>query len=80
MLFGSLIVSNQKRTNSMLIRYATIALLTSMFGATLVSAQSASKMNYLGQVIDLTELIPPPPPADSEAWKEDLAAVLELQE
>ena len=37
-------------------------------------------MNYLGQIIDLTELIPPPPPRNSEAWKEDLAGVLEMQE
>ena len=37
-------------------------------------------MNYLGQIIDLTELIPPPPPPNSEAWKEDLAGVLEMQE
>jgi len=64
----------------MLTRYATLALLISALGAHPVSAQTASKMNYLGQIIDLTELIPPPPPPDSEAWKEDLASVLEMQE
>ena len=62
----------------MLTRYATLALLISALGAHPVSAQTASKMNYLGQIIDLTELIPPPPPPDSEAWKEDLASVLEM--
>ena len=29
---------------------------------------------------DFTELIPPPPPPESEAWKQDLAGVIELQQ
>lgn len=64
----------------MLIRYATLALLISALGAPPAWAQNAQKMNYLGQIIDMTELIPPPPPPDSEAWKQDLAGVLEMQE
>ena len=64
----------------MLIRYATLALLISALGAPPACAQNAQKMNYLGQIIDMTELIPPPPPPDSEAWKQDLAGVLEMQE
>ena len=43
----------------MLIRTATLALLIAVLGAAPASAQ---KLNYLAQVIDLTELIPPPPP------------------
>ena len=61
----------------MLIRYATLALLIAVLGAAPASAQ---KMNYLGQIIDMTELIPPPPPRDSEAWKQDLLEVMEMQE
>ena len=61
----------------MLIRTATLALLIAVLGAAPASAQ---KLNYLAQIIDLTELIPPPPPRDSEAWKQDLAEVLEMQE
>ena len=64
----------------MLIKYATLALLVSVLGGPPAWAQNAPKMNYLGQIIDLTELIPPPPPRDSEAWKQDLAEVLEMQE
>jgi acid phosphatase (class A) len=64
----------------MLIRYATLALLFVVVGAPPVWAQPAPKSTYLDQVIDMTELIPPPPPIDSEAWKEDLAGVLEAQE
>lgn len=37
-------------------------------------------MNYLDSVIDLVELIPPPPPKSTKAFKEDLAGVIELQE
>jgi acid phosphatase (class A) len=40
----------------------------------------APKLNYLAQIIDLTELIPPPPPSGSTAWKQDLDGVLEVQE
>ena len=61
----------------LIIRYATLALLIAVLGAPPAWAQ---KMNYLGQIIDLTELIPPPPPPDSQAWKEDLLGVMELQE
>jgi acid phosphatase (class A) len=40
----------------------------------------AAGMNYLtGRNIDLTKLLPPPPPADSEAQKQDMNAVLEIQ-
>ena len=61
----------------MLIRYATLTLLIAVLGAPPAWAQ---KMNYLGQVIDMTELIPPPPPLDSDAWKKDLQEVMEMQE
>ena len=61
----------------MLIRLSALALLACVLGAPPASAQ---KMNYLGQIIDVTELIPPPPPPTSEAWKQDLADVLEMQE
>ncbi len=64
----------------MLIRYATLALLIPVLGGTPAWAQNAPKMNYLREVIDLTELIPPPPPRESEAWKQDLAEVLEMQQ
>src|SRR3712207_1271458 len=37
-------------------------------------------MNYLGQIIDMTELIPPPPPPNSEAQKLDLIDVIDMQE
>jgi acid phosphatase (class A) len=60
-----------------LIRYATLAVLISVLGAPPVWAQ---KMNYLGQIIDLTELIPPPPPPSSDAQRSDLADVIEMQE
>jgi len=61
----------------LIIRYATLAVLISVFGAPPAWAQ---KMNYLGQIIDLTELIPPPPPRDSAAWEDDLNAVMGMQE
>ena len=61
-------------------QYATLALLSCVLGEAPAWAQTAPKMNYLGQVIDLTELIPPPPPRESEAWKQDLAEVLEMQQ
>ena len=63
-----------------MMRYATLALLVCVVGAPPTWAQNAQKMNYLGQLIDMTEFIPPPPPRDSEAWKEDLAGVMEMQE
>ena len=59
----------------MLIRYATLALEISVLGAPPAWAQ---KMNYLGQIIDMTELIPPP--RGSEAQKQDLLGVMEVQE
>jgi hypothetical protein len=37
-------------------------------------------MNHLGQIIDMTELIPPPPPRDSEPQKQDRLGVKEVQE
>lgn len=58
-------------------RYLIVAL---MACSLLSAAASAQKLNYLTDVIDLTELIPPPPPPGSEAWKQDLADVLEMQE
>ena len=61
----------------MLIRYATLAAVIAVLGAAPASAQ---KMNYLGQVIDMTELLPPPPPANSEAQELDLADVIAMQE
>jgi acid phosphatase (class A) len=63
-----------------MIRYATLALLICVLGAPAASAQPAPKLTYFDQIIDLTELLPPPPPVDSEAWKEDLAGVVEAQE
>ena len=63
----------------LIIRYATLALLIAVLGAPPAWAQNAPKMNYLGQVIDMTELIPPPPPPDSEAHEKDLAEVIEMQ-
>ena len=56
----------------------TLALLICVFSGP-AWAQNAPKMNYLGQVIDMTELIPPPPPPDSEAHEKDLAEVIEMQ-
>jgi len=43
-------------------------------------AQPAPKLTYFDKIIDLTELISPPPPVDSDAWKEDLDGVLEVQQ
>jgi hypothetical protein len=64
---GERIISGRERKeDDMLIRYAMLALVISVLGAAPASAQ---KMNYLGQIIDMTELIPPPPPRDSEAQK-----------
>jgi acid phosphatase (class A) len=55
----------------------TLALLIAVLGAPPASAQ---QMNYLKQTIDLTELIPPPPPANSMEQRQDLADVIEMQE
>jgi acid phosphatase (class A) len=64
----------------MLIRYATLALLISVLGTPPAWAQPAPKLTYFDQIIDMTELLPPPPPLNSEAWTEDLNGVLEAQE
>ena len=64
----------------MLIRYVRLALLISLVGASPAWAQPAPKLTYFDQIIDLTELISPPPPVDSDAWKEDLDGVLEVQQ
>lgn len=65
----------------MVIRYAVLALLSSVLAAPAATAQNQEqKLNYLAQVIDLTVLIPPPPPPESEAAKMDLADVIEMQE
>ena len=64
----------------MLIRYATLALSISVLGTPPAWAQPAPKLTYFDKIIDLTELISPPPPVDSDAWKEDLDGVLEVQQ
>ena len=64
----------------MLIGFARLALLISVLSGVPAWAQTAPKLNYLTHIIDLTELIPPPPPRDSDAWKQDLAEVMEIQE
>ena len=46
----------------MLIRYAILALLLAVLGAAPAWAQPAPKLTYLDKLIDMTELIPPPPP------------------
>ena len=61
----------------MLIRHAILALLIAVLGA---SPAAAQKFNYLTKVIDLPELLPPPPAPDSQALKEDIAGVKEAQE
>ena len=48
----------------MLIRYAALVSLSIFLLGT--PPLWAEKLNYLGQIIDLTELIPPPPPSGSE--------------
>jgi len=60
----------------MLIRHAAAALLMCALGATSAAAQ---KLNYLSQIIDMTELIPPPPPPGSDAQRSDLGDVIETQ-
>jgi acid phosphatase (class A) len=61
----------------MLIRIATLALLMSLAGA---PSASAEKMNYLDGIIDLTQLVPPKPPHDSDAQRDDVGDVIEMQE
>src|ERR1700716_3079767 len=60
----------------MVIRYAAAALLICGLGA---PPASAEKLNYLPQIIDMTELIPPPPPPGSDAQRIDLGDVIEEQ-
>src|SRR5258708_1457584 len=60
----------------MLIRYAAAALLMCSLGAPSASAQ---KLNYLSQIIDMSELIPPPPPPGSDAQRSDLGDVIDMQ-
>ena len=55
-------------------------LLISVLGAPSAWAQPAPKLTYFDKIIDLTELISPPPPVDLDAWKEDLDGVLEVQQ
>ena len=64
----------------MLIRYVRLALLISLVGASPAWAQPAPKLTYFDKIIDLTELISPPPPVNSDEWKEDLDGVLEVQQ
>jgi acid phosphatase (class A) len=61
----------------MLIRNALLALVIAVLGA---SPASAQKLNYLTEIINLPELLPPPPAPDSQAFKDDLAGVMEAQE
>jgi len=37
-------------------------------------------LNYLREIINLPELLPPPPAPDSQAFHDDLAGVMEAQE
>ena len=60
----------------MVIRYAAAALLIGALGA---PSASAEKLNYLPQIIDMTELIPPPPPPGSDAQRIDLGDVIDVQ-
>lgn len=64
----------------MFIRHAATALLISLVGASSAWAQPAPKLTYFDQVIDMTELLPPPPPLDTPAGREDLTGVIEAQE
>jgi acid phosphatase (class A) len=64
--------------SSMLIRYAALALLISVLGA---SSASAQKLIYLeGQKLNLLKLLPPPPEPGTEGEKKDVLEVLEVQE
>src|SRR4029079_4380574 len=61
----------------MLIRNALLALVIAVLGA---SPASAQKLNYLTEIINLPELLPPPLAPASQAFKDDLAGVMEAQE
>ena len=56
---------------------STLALIVLLACAVPAAAQ---KMNYLEAIIDLTELIAPPPPPNSPQAKLDLADVIQMQE
>src|SRR5215204_5955094 len=77
---SSQIIFERERRNDEMMRYATLALLVCVVGAPPARAQNGQKMNYLGQLIDMTELMPAAAPRDCEAGKEDLAGVMEMQE
>lgn len=62
----------------MLIRYASLVLSICLLSSP--PAWAEKKLNYLSEIIDLVELIPPPPPIGTEAYTRDLAGVIELQE
>lgn len=62
----------------MLLRFTALALLISV--AALPQASAQQKFNYLSRIIDIPELIPPPPLPDSEAQKRDILEVIEVQE
>jgi acid phosphatase (class A) len=70
-------LQSEETEDDVLIRFAILVLLAFTLS---VPSASAQKMNYLSGIIDLTELIPPPPPTGSEAFKVDLADVIEMQE
>lgn len=63
----------------MFVKVATLSVAMAMLGASSAWAQPP-KLHYLGEIIDLTELIPPPPPPNSDAQKNDLADVIIMQE
>jgi acid phosphatase (class A) len=71
--------TRQREEEHMLIRVTTLFAVIALLGAPSAWAQ-VPKLNYLGQIIDLTELIPPPPPPNSEAQRNDLAEVVIMQE
>jgi len=61
----------------MLTKYVSVALLVSVLST---SAAWAQKLNYLSDIIDIPQLIPPPPLRNSPEEKRDLDEVLEFQE
>jgi acid phosphatase (class A) len=61
-------------------RSALVLLIFALIVPSAMAQNPVPKLTYLSEAIDLTLLIPPPPPPNSQAHKEDLAAVLEMQE
>ena len=57
-----------------------LAVAALVIGALGITSANADKLNYLSEIIDMTELIAPPPPVGSEAFKHDLADVIIMQE